>query len=507
MIMPITNRFLLGNYLYPSSNYIIDTKNNILYKVYKVVQKENLNKLGEILQHFGDMILIFKTYNYYSEIFTNRIRQLIFKEFADIDFSTLTHEELEAKISGPLFEKYKKYDEIFKKFEQEINMRSKNLQPGRLIYLLIPIKLYVSDPKKVQDFVSLKNSIIANDQKMLKTINTMTFQAFNTYYTNQINNYKAIEKMATNLFIKPSTDINSTFIKSDSKQIEQLNAMLDIETGGNVIPVDKEEIDGLLNSFFYDSVYVSGSRFYNIFTLFTEQLKNMNDSEQFFTLMKILYNQYNTTVKINNSILKSFNKYNLLFFASSLRNLVDKDYNLLKVLDGINADIDVVIKLTAVKKDSVLNFLKKRLSEKILQMENLQKKEEELYEASLSSIEALQMEINHYRNLITRIGDEREKVYGISLYVLQSLLNQFVPLNLYDLFGRNGIDLKQLNPEANEYNILFDIARDKTISYIHTTPLLHYLNFYQPLTNSIIINEQDAERIKRMAGRTLGGVV
>jgi hypothetical protein len=233
----------------------------------------------------------------------------------------------------------------------------------------------------------------------------------------------------------------------------------------------------------------------------------MNEGEKFFTLMKILYKQYNTSVKINNSILKTFNKYNLLFFASSLRNLVDKDYNLLKTLDGINADIDVIIKLTGVKKDFVLNFIKKRLSEKILQMENLQNKEEEMYEASISSIETLQMEINHYRTLITRIGDEREKVYGISMYVLQSLLNQYAPLNLYEMFGRNGIDLKQLNPEFSEYGILFDITRDKTISYIHTTPLLHYLNFSQPLTNSIIRNEDDAEKIKRMAGRTLGGVI
>ncbi len=140
-------------------------------------------------------------------------------------------------------------------------------------------------------------------------------------------------------------------------------------------------------------------------------------------------------------------------------------------------------------------------------MENLQKKEEEMYESSISSIERLQMEINHYKNLITRIGDEREKVYVISSYILQFLINQYSTTNLYNVMGLNGFDIKQLNPEIAEYNQLLNIVRDKTVFYIHTTPLLHYLNIYVPFKNSIIIDEKDAEKMKHTAGNIMGGLV
>ena len=124
-----------------------------------------------------------------------------------------------------------------------------------------------------------------------------------------------------------------------------------------------------------------------------------------------------------------------------------------------------------------------------------------MYESSMVSIEKLQLEISHYKNLITRIGDEREKVYSISSYVMQFLLNQFSPTNLYNVMGINGVDIKQLSPELSEYNRLFDISRDKTSFFIHTTPLLHYLNIHAPLKNSIIIDEKDAEKIKRFSER------
>lgn len=507
MIFPITDKFLLSNNYYPSSSYLIDFKNKILYKVYKVIQKENFNKLSDIIKTFNDVIIIFKTYNYYSEIFPNRIRQIIFKEFADINFTSLTQEELEIKLSGQLFKKYKDYDEIYKNFGQELSMRSKNQHPGRMIYILLPLKLYMPDEKKMQEFTLLRSKIRTDEQKFIKTIDNSKLQEYNTYYSSQIEQYKNLEKLASNLFIKPATEINSSFVINDEKQIELLNGLSKLEKEGNLYQIDKEELDGLLNSFFYDSIYISGNRYYNIFNMFNEQLKNLKNGDDFYKLMKILFKQYMITTKVNNSILKSFNSYNLLYFISSMKNLIEKDYNIFKSFDGINSDIDIVIKLSEIKKSYILNFLNKRLSEKILQMENLQKKEEEIHESSVNSIEKSQMEINHYKNLITRIGDERERVFSISGYVLQFLMNQFSSTNLYNTMALNGFDIKQLNPEVNEYNILFDISHDKTAFYIHTTPLLHYLNFYIPLINSIIIDENDIKRMKRISGNLLGGLI
>ncbi len=73
--------------------------------------------------------------------------------------------------------------------------------------------------------------------------------------------------------------------------------------------------------------------------------------------------------------------------------------------------------------------------------------------------------------------------------------------------GINGIDVKQLNPTQQEYNQLFDITHDKTAFYIHTTPLLHYLNVQTPFKNSIIIDEKDAEMMKRMSGSVVSGLI
>ena len=496
MIFPITNKFLLSNEFYPSSSYLIDFKNKALYKVYKVTQKENFNKLSDILKSFTDVIIIFKTYNYYADLFSNRIRQILFKEFADINFSSLSQEEIENKISGPLFKKYREYDEIYKNFGQEISMRSKNQHPGRVIYVLLPLKLYSNDEKKMQEFIALKSKMSVDEQKFMKTIDKTNLQLYNTYYSRQLDQYKNLEKMANANFINPSTEINSKFVIGDERQISLLNTLSTLEREGNLLPVDKEEIDGLLNSFFYDSVYVSGNRYYNIFSMFNEQLKNLKNGEDFYKLMKVIFKQYSTTIKVNNSVLKSFNNYNLLFFVSGMKNLIDKDYNLITVIDEVNSDISVVIKLSEIKKNYIANFLNKRLSEKILQMESLQKKEEEMYDSSINPIERLQMEIDHYKGLITRIGDEREKVYSISAYVLQFLMNQFSTTNLYNMMALGGLDIKQLNPDQMEYSNLLNITHDKTAFYIHTTPLLHYLNVYKPLKNSIIIDEKDAERIK-----------
>ena len=501
MIFPTTNKFLLSTEFYPASSYLIDFKNKILYKVYKVIQKENFNKMDEIVKTFSDAIIIFKTYNYYSDIFSHRIRQIVFKEFSDINFSSLSQEEIENKISGALFKKYKEYDEVYKNFSQEINMRSKNQRVGRTIYILLPLKLYTSSEKEMQEFITLKNKMQADEQRFIKTIDKSDLRGYNLFYSKQIDAYKKLEKIANSTFIAPSTEINSAFVANDEKQIETLNSLSTLERDGGISPLDKEEIDGLLNSFFYDSIYVSGNRYYSIFSMFNEQLRNLKNGDDFYKIMKILFKQYQMTIKINNSILKSFNNNSLLFFMSGMKNLIDKEYNIISAINEINSDITVIIKISEIKKSYILDFLNKRLSEKILQMENLQKKEEEMYESSMVSIEKLQLEISHYKNLITRIGDEREKVYSISSYVMQFLLNQFSPTNLYNVMGINGVDIKQLSPELSEYNRLFDISRDKTSFFIHTTPLLHYLNIHAPLKNSIIIDEKDAEKIKRFSER------
>jgi len=84
------------------------------------------------------------------------------------------------------------------------------------------------------------------------------------------------------------------------------------------------------------------------------------------------------------------------------------------------------------------------------------------------------------------------------------VLNQYIINKLYDEMSMNSISIKQLNPTPAEYLEIFDIKRDKAGIITHTTNMLHYLNIYQPLKNSIIVNTDDMNMIKRFSSRYSG---
>jgi len=499
MIHKITNDYFFGSNMFVSGNNLLDFKNRLIYKIYKIQSKENFNKLDFISANFSNFIALLKTYNYSSDMLSYRIRSLVFKEFADIDFSKMEEEELEKKISSALYTKYKEYDEIFTRLNQEIEMRTKNQRPGRSIYLFLPIKMLIRDEKSIQNVNNLIQAYFQNESTFIKGIDKTSLKDYNAFYENQITKYREIRRFLNDNFITPSTNI--TAIK-DQEQLKMLENIAVFEKEGNAVPIDEEEADGLFNSFAYDSVCISGNRYYDIFTLFNEQLKNLKDGEQYYKIIKIVYKFYNIRLKIADSILKTFNKNLLLFFLFNSKNIVDKNYNIINTFDSINEDISVIFKVSEIKKDFVLsNIIDKEIAKKTLQIENLQKKEEELFEATSYTVDLLKAEIEHYKTLKTRIGDQREKTFLISSYIIQNILNQYRINNLYDEMNMNSISVKQLNPDPKEYLEIFDIKRDKAGIITHTTNLLHYLNFYQPLKNSIIVNNDDMAMIKRFSSR------
>jgi len=498
----ITIDYLFGSNMFVSGNNLLDFKNRIIYKVYKIQSKDNFNKIDFVLSNFPNFMIIFKTYNYSSDMLSYKVRSLIFKEFADIDFSKMEQEELEKKISSALYTKYKEYDEIFTRLNQEVEMRTKNQRPGRTIYILLPIKMIINDEKSIQEVNELIKTYSQNELTFIKQIDKTSLSDYNSFYEKQIAKYKEIRKFINNNFINPSTNIS---IVKDQDQVKSLENITIFEKEGSCIQTDDEETDGLFNSFFYDSVCISGNRYYDIFTLFNEQLKNLKDSEKYYKLMKLVFKFYNIRLKISDSILKTFNKNLLLFFLFNTRNIVDKNYNIIKVIDNLNEDISVIFKVSEIKKEFVLaNIIDKEIAKKTLQIENLQKKEEELFEVNRYNIDMIKSEIEHYKTLKTRIGDKREKTFLVSSYIIQNVLNQYKINNLYDEMNMNSISIKQLNPIPNEYLEIFDIKRDKAGLITHTTNLLHYLNIYTPLKNSIIVNKEDMDLIKRFSSRYSG---
>jgi len=502
VIHKITSDYLFGSNMFVSGNNLLDFKNRMIYRIYKINSKDNFNKLDFISSNFSNFIAILKTYNYSSDMMSYRIRSLVFKEFADIDFSKMEEEELEKKISSALYTKYKEYDEIFTRLNQEIEMRTKNQRPGRSIYIFLPIKMMIKDDKSIQSLNDMIKSYFQNELNFIKGIDKTSLSDYNSFYEKQISKYKEIRKFINDNFINPSTNI--TAIK-DPDQLKMLENIAVFEKEGNSVQIDEEEADGLFNSFFYDSVCISGNRYYDIFTLFNEQLKNLKDGEKFYKIIKIVYKFYNIRLKIADSILKTFNKNLLLFFLFNSRNIVDKDYNIINTFDNINEDISVIFKVSEIKKEFVLsNIVDKEIAKKTLQIENLQKKEEELFEASRYTVDMIKSEIEHYKTLKTRIGDKREKTFIVSTYIIQNILNQYRINNLYDEMNMNSISAKQLNPDPAEYLEIFDIKRDKAGIITHTTNLLHYLNVYYPLKNSIIVNNDDSNMIKRFGSRYSG---
>jgi len=341
-----------------------------------------------------------------------------------------------------------------------------------------------------------------NEFNFIKGIDKTSLSDYNSFYEKQISKYKEIRKIINDNFINPSTNITSI---KDPDQLKLLENIAVFEKEGNSVQIDEEETDGLFNSFFYDSVYISGNRYYDIFTLFNEQLKNLKDGEKYYKIMKLVYKFYDIRLKIADSILKTFNKNLLLFFLLNSRNMVDKNYNIVNTFDDINEDISVVFKVSEIKKEFVLsNIVDKEIAKKTLQIENLQKKEEELFEASRYTVDMIKSEIEHYKTLKTRIGDKREKTFIVSSYIIQNILNQYRINNLYDEMNMNSISAKQLNPDPAEYLEILDIKRDKAGIITHTTNLLHYLNVYYPLKNNIIVNNDDMNMIKRFSSRYSG---
>lgn len=497
MIYSITNDYLLGSDFFVSGNYFLDFKNKKIYKVYKVQQKENFSRLDTILKNFKDAIIIFKTCNYYSEIFSSRVRKEIFKDFSGFDFSKLTQEELEIKISGDVYKKYQTYDEIYKKLGPEIQMRSKNLRPVRLIYLLLPVNMITVGQNVVENIMSKKDTIFSNEKKFMLNVEKSTFSTYNSFYAAQLNNYRSLNKLIYDSVIKPSIDISSLTGQKNTAQIDSINIYADLEKNGNCFPVDEEEITGLFNSFFYDSIYTA-NRYFNIFNLFNEQIRSLKDGELYYNLFKILLKKYNFRQKINNSILKTFNSSNLLFFISGFRNIVDKDYNFINLIDNVDLDISLVLKVSEVKKDFVIDYINKLIAKVVLRMEDLQKKEEISFEMAKRSIEAGKLELDHYKALQRRISDEHESLFIISGYFIQEVMNEFQTNNIYNSMNINGLNIKQLSPEIEEYRKLLNIITDKSGSFIHTTPILHYLDFYKPFSNSNIIGAEDAEKMKHI---------
>jgi hypothetical protein len=499
VIHKITNDYLFGTNMFVSENNLLDFKNKFIYKIYKIQMKDNFNKMDFISSNFSNYMILFKTYNYSSDMLSYRIRSLIFKEFADIDFSKMEQEELEKKISSSLYTKYKEYDEIFTRLNQEIEMRTKNQRPGRNIYIFLPIKLIIKDEKSIQTLNNMIKTYFQNELNFIKGIDKTSLNDYNVFYEKQLSKYKEIRKFINDNFINPSTNI--TVIK-DQEQLKLIENISMFEKEGNCIPTDDEETDGLFNSFFYDSACISGNRYYDIFTLFNEQLKNLKDSDKYYKLMKLVFKFYNIRLKVSNSLLKTFNKNLLLFFLFSTKNIVDKDYSIIKTFDNINEDISVIMKVSEIKKEFILsNIVDKEIAKKTLQIENLQKKEEESLETNRYAVDLLKSEIEHYKTLKTRIGDKREKTFVVSSYIIQNVLNQYRINNLYDEMNINSISIKQLNPDPNEYLEIFDIKRDKAGIITHTTNLLHYLNIYLSLKNSVIVNNSDIDFIKRFSSR------
>jgi hypothetical protein len=485
-----------------AEDYLIDFKNTIIYKIYKIIPKENENNMLELLdsikKNIPEMMIMLKTQNYYSKVFPLSFRKLIMRDYDQYDFQKMTQEELDLLIpSRKIQQEYKRYSAEYSDLKNEVKQRSEALIPQRVIYIFIPLKISKSSSKFIDGYIKKKNEFYKFTETFYKSIMNETIDKYDSFIEKRKSMEKEIADYLIFNFVSPTLaeGIGENTLEQNNRNLIDM-----VEGSIPVLGVSGNEADGIFDSMIYDEIFI-GEKYYSIITLYEEQIRSTKNGTMFYHTMQPVYNLFNKTTIVNNSVLSNSSTNGMLFFISGFSEKVRKDYNMLEQLDEISSDMDVILKVARIEKNQVLAYFNNIQTKYELQRETLYSKytKGEVNSTQFDlSIKKLKNDLNYVISLNNKIKDEAEDTYTISGYVIHKIQEQNVKTPIVNNFAIKNIEIKQLNPITDEYNLIFDRSIDRYAEIIHTTPLIHYLNINLRFKNVHIINVSDEENMDKM---------
>lgn len=492
--MEITEKLLFQNDYALVDDILIDFNNQLLYKVFKMTTGEEMNRMPELLSVTDGGILILKTQNYMTKIFNENYRQFVFKQYESEDFLSKTQEELTSR-SKVIYKEFKELEDLYREFSGEIKQRISSLTPKRVVYFLLPLSIVI-DKKKLNEirssYLKEKLAYFKEYDKFIKRIEKMEFKDYVVRVEEFKKRNQEIEKNLQSKLILPSIELENAealgLIEFATKNIKKIN---DFETLLNpIILSGTSEASGVFDSFLYDEVFL-GDKYYNVLTFFNEQISGLKYGEKYFKMIKKILKNFNHFEIYNNRILLSSGLNNMLYFIGSTKTIINRNENLINLIDEVSENFDFIIKFQKVNKNEIISYIDEAISSSKLKLTTIVNKERESKDVLESIRRGIKDQQDYYTNLKNKILDENENVYAISGYFLKRLLLKNQESTLQDLVKMKGLDIRQTVPSKSELELILNIQNDLYGFFIHSRPMTHYLNPFQNFKNIEIISNTD----------------
>ena len=501
MLMEITERNLMQNSYAVVDDILIDFKNKLIYKVYKLNTGEEANYMKNVFDICEGGQFIFKTQNYMAKIFNENYSSFIFKQYENEDFLSKTQEELSRR-SKVIYKDFEELEELYKDFANEIKQRLISLTSKRVVYFLLPLKIAVNEKTVNQVWnkhIKDKDNYFKKYDKFAQKIEKMKF---NDYNYKMADFKKEEEEIDRNLLIKiinPTIDIETAeAVKEANSEITSKNVktITDFETDVKpMILKGSGEVNGVFDSFFYDEVFL-GDKYYNILNFYNDQIASLKSGEKYFKIIQKIIKNFNYMQIYNNRILITSSVNNMFYFLASAKSIINQNENLFQQIDEISDNFDFVLKFEKVDKNQIISYIDENINANKLKTTTIVNKERESREVLESTRLTIRKQQDYYISLKNKILDENENVYSISGYFFKKLILKNQETTIQDLIKMKGIDIRQTVPDKKDLRLVLDLKNDLYGFFIHTRPALHYLNGFKNLKNIDIINDNDKERME-----------
>ncbi|MEM3859629.1 MAG: hypothetical protein QW478_09545, partial [Candidatus Micrarchaeaceae archaeon] len=159
---------------------------------------------------------------------------------------------------------------------------------------------------------------------------------------------------------------------------------------------------------------------------------------------------------------------------------------------------DMVIKIQEVEKSQIIDYIDDAIKAAKLKITTVISREKESNIVLDTTRSQLKDQINYYTSLKNKILDVNEKVYAVSSYLLKRLILKNQESLLSERMKIIGFDARQIIPTKENIQLLFDTKHDISGFFIHTRPLIHFLNPFYNFKNIEIINDEDKEMIENI---------
>lgn len=499
MLYQNTQKFLINENFAVTDDAIIDFKNKVFYKCYKVMQEEAINKMPSLLKNIKGLYVFIKTQNYNAAAFPALHKTLIMKEFQKEDYTQMTEEEIQTK-AGKLFEKLKNYEELYNELADDINQITVNLVPKRTMYVFIPMKLNVNSSFLNEEQKKYNKNMAAINAKyasLLKSINKLQYKEYIDFVVEVNKMYSLAVKRLYETLIIPSITITSEKGGTD-ESYNNNSIMLQIENEASLFSLTgMNEIEGLINSIYYESLFF-GDKYMTFLDVYNNILLTGKSGEKYFEIMKPLMLNFNSIDASNPITLVSSASKTQTYFVSGIKTIVSITDSFINDIDQISGNFDTLLKFQQINKEPIISIINDKIKSTKLKIESVVAKEEEAPEVLFGQREALKNDNDYFVELKNKLLDANEKLYAVSGYFFNHLLLKNQMTEFMNNTKRINIEIKVLPAQMNILSRLFDINYNISGFYVHTTPLLSSFNIYQNFKNNQIITSGDTKQIETM---------